>query len=95
MYNAQIQDDEIELTLNKHKYPIATNVLAPRQWFVKTGEKRNPKKGEYFLSGTIPEVYLAIADESGLEYYIMQECEPPPSRIVVDGFIYQRIGVAQ
>lgn len=30
--------------------------------FVKTGAFRPPRKGEWFLSGAIPEAYLAYAD---------------------------------
>ena len=38
--------------------------------FILTGEQRAPKRGEYFLSGAIPEAYLALADMEQ-EYYIL------------------------
>lgn len=33
--------------------------------YVKTGEFRQPKKGEYFLSGAIPTAYKAFSDMEG------------------------------
>lgn len=38
---------------------------------VKTGEKRNPKAGEWFLSGAIPEAYKAHNDLD-TEYHILR-----------------------
>lgn len=40
-------------------------------WAVKTGEYRNPRKGELYLSGAIPEVYLAL-NNLGSPFHIMQ-----------------------
>lgn len=40
--------------------------------FVDTGEFRAPKKGEWFLSGAVPEVYCAPNDLS-MKYHIMKE----------------------
>lgn len=40
--------------------------------FVTTGQFRCPQKGEYFLSGAIPEAYLAFADMS-VKYYILRK----------------------
>ena len=38
--------------------------------FVKTGEKRPPKKGEYYLSGAIPEGYKAFNDMTEPRYIL-------------------------
>lgn len=40
--------------------------------FVRTGEFRAPRKGEFFLSGSIPEVYVAPTDEITTQYQIMR-----------------------
>jgi hypothetical protein len=34
----------------------------PKKKFKKTGEFRPPKKGEFYLSGAVPEVYRALED---------------------------------
>lgn len=39
--------------------------------YVKTGEFRPPKKGEYYLSGAIPTAYKAFSDMEG-KYEIMR-----------------------
>ena len=39
--------------------------------FVKTGAFRRPRKGEYFLSGAVPEVYRASCD-AATPFYIMR-----------------------
>ena len=38
---------------------------------VKTGEFREPRKGEWFLSGAIPEAYYALND-LGTKYHILK-----------------------
>lgn len=49
-------------------YPVASEYLFKRAFgkrhvrAVPTGEKRKPKKGEWYLSGAIVEAYLAPAD---------------------------------
>ncbi len=43
-----------------------------KKFYVNTGIKRNPKKGEYFLSGAIATAYLAPNDLSS-SYYIARE----------------------
>ena len=77
------------------KYPLAArgSVVTPfpKKYFVKTGEVRPPKKGEYYLSGAIPEVYVAPNDLN-TSFHIMREIEPPPQVIVRDGFRYRLIG---
>jgi transposase len=50
---------------------------APGRKFVQTGEFRAPRKGEFFLSGAIPEVYQAHNDLQ-TEYDIMQEAPIAP-----------------
>ena len=56
-------------------------------WFVRTGEMRPPRRGEYYLSGAVPEDYLARADLSSPQY-ILRPIADPPRRVVVDGFSY-------
>lgn len=46
--------------------------LGYNRLFVKTDEFRPPKKGEFFLSGAIPEVYRSVSD-MGFSYHIMRE----------------------
>lgn len=58
------------------------------RWFRLSGEMRAPKKGEYYLSGAIPEVYRAPNDLS-TAYNIMIEVPAPPKTIMRDGFEYQ------
>ena len=48
-----------ENTMDKHRY-------------IRTGEYREPRKGEYFLSGAIPEAYIAFNDLS-VKYYILKQ----------------------
>lgn len=59
-----------------------------RKWYRYSGQKRCPKKGEYFLSGAIPEVYLATNDLT-TEYHIMTEVPSPPQTIEQNGLTYQ------
>lgn len=54
--------------LESPEYPIADN---PEQKAKLTGEFRKPVKGEYFLSGAIPEVYQAQNNMS-VEYMIAE-----------------------
>jgi len=51
------------------KYPVAGNRRRKVQW---TGEKRCPRKGEWFLSGAIIEGYKATNDLSTV-YHIARE----------------------
>jgi len=37
-----------------------------------TGEKREPRKGEWYLSGAIPECYHALYDLDGTPYHIVR-----------------------
>jgi hypothetical protein len=55
-------------------YPLGSGQprLNPRARFVHTGEFRAPRKGDYYLSGAIPEAYLAPNDLS-TSYYILRE----------------------
>ena len=43
-----------------------------KKMFIKTSEFREPKKGEYYLSGAIVEAYLAPNDLSA-KYWIAKE----------------------
>jgi hypothetical protein len=46
-------------------YPLG-DFLTPKQYYqyaaVWTGEKREPKKGEWYISGAVPTAYKAIND---------------------------------
>jgi hypothetical protein len=64
------------------------------EYLERTGEFRAPKKGEYYLSGSIPMAYLAPNDLTQI-YHILRPCASPPRRIVIDGFAYQLIGPAE
>ena len=56
---------------NSKLYPGAGTMAKGRKaWFVKTGEFREPLAGDYFLSGAIPEAYLAEHD-IGTKYHIL------------------------
>jgi len=61
-----------------------------KKFYEKTGEVRRPLKGEYYLSGAIPEVYKALSDMTD-PFYIMKEVEPPPTVITYRGCIYTRV----
>jgi hypothetical protein len=57
-------------------YPAAGYLHQPK--YTMTGEKRAPKRGEFYLSGAIPEVYRAPNDLT-TPYYIMREATPDES----------------
>ena len=63
-------------------------LLHHNEYFVYSGQTRTPKKGEYYLSGAIPEVYLAPNDLNSI-YHIMKPTTPPPQTIEKDGLIYR------
>lgn len=53
--------------------------------FIRTGEKRCPKKGEYYLSGAIPEGYKAHNDMKDVRYILKKvkvERVPETYRII-------------
>lgn len=58
------------------------------KWYVYSGEKRCPKKEEAYLSGAIPQVYIAPNDFI-TAYHIMKEVPPPPSEIKQNGLTYK------
>jgi hypothetical protein len=60
-------------------YPRASGSGLPtnHQRYAKTGEFRNPKMGEYYLSGAIPEAYRASHNMS-VAYNILREVEEIP-----------------
>ena len=65
--------------------------LQTPEYLERTGEFRAPKKGEYYLSGAIPQAYRALNDLTQV-YHILRPCASPPRRIVIDGFAYQLLG---
>jgi hypothetical protein len=46
-----------------------------RSLYVRTGEKRPPKQGEYYLSGAIPAAYRALHDLND-PYFIVRLATP-------------------
>jgi len=79
----------IEMSKKYH----AASWVDPNPWFERTGEYRPPKKGEYYISGAIPEVYQAPND-LGQSHVIARPISNPPRTIEVDGFIYALQGPA-
>lgn len=71
----------------------AESWLDKRQWFEQTPEYREPKRGEYFISGAIPEVYKAPNDLTE-KYRIAKPIRTPPRTIELDGWIYALQGPA-
>ena len=67
---------------------IGCGFLGGKRFFNLSGEKRCPKKGEYYLSGAIPEVYQAPNDLSTV-FHIMILAVTPPQTIERDGLIYR------
>lgn len=59
------------------------------QFFKASGEFREPKKGEFYLSGSIVEVWLAQND-LGTKYWIAVPTDDPPQTIEAYGLIYRR-----
>jgi hypothetical protein len=57
----------------KKWYPDGESTISKRK-FYNTGEYRIPKKGERYLSGAIPEAYIAPNDFLS-KYYIAKECD--------------------
>lgn len=47
--------------------------VAPKRYFIATGEFRRPQEGEWYLSGAIVEAYMAPRDLS-IPYWIAKEC---------------------
>ncbi len=62
--------------------------LQGREYYKYLGEKRCPKKGEFYISGAKPEVYKAYNDLSQI-YHIATPVPPPPQTIEKDGFTYR------
>jgi protocatechuate 3,4-dioxygenase beta subunit len=59
-------------------------------FFKASGEFRAPRKGEWYISGAIPEVYQAPNDLS-TKFHIAIEVPAPPKTVVVDGFTYKLV----
>ena len=62
-------------------------------YFVRTGEARPPKKGEWYLSGAIPQAYEATHDMED-DWFIVVRIDPPPKTLEKDGFRYRLEGPA-
>ena len=78
---------EMPPRINLTKKYRAASWLDKPQWFEMVGEYRPPKKGEYYVSGAIPEVYQAPNDLSQ-NHQIARPVEDPPRFISVNGFTY-------
>lgn len=57
-------------------------------FFVKSGEFREPRKGEYYLSGAIPCAYVAPNDLT-MKFHIAKPYTEPPKARIIDGFMYK------
>jgi hypothetical protein len=57
-------------------------------YFKWNGEFRAPRKGEWYISGAVPQVYQAFND-LGTKFYIAIEVPAPQKTVVVDGFTYR------
>ena len=61
--------------MNQKYYPIVDRYALPRNPYLsmgkKTGEYRQPRNGEWYLSGAIPECYLAT-DDLDYPYWIIK-----------------------
>lgn len=67
-------------------YPGDRPLHAPKPRFmaVKTGEFRPPRKGEWYLSGAIPEAYQANMDYSTSQaYHILRVVEVEHKTVVI------------
>lgn len=68
---AAIQYLRAEGILLPELYP-SSDYTRDRKWYIKTGEFREPRAGEYYLSGAIPAVYTAPNDLS-TKFHIMRK----------------------
>lgn len=67
----KIQEEDMR-RLYPYRGPRGYSVTSPARPFVRTGEFRAPRRGEFYLSGAIPEVYIAPNDLAPVEYDIMR-----------------------
>jgi hypothetical protein len=70
---------------------LAPDPINGPQFFKWTGEIRGIKKGEWFISGGIPEAYMAVANDSTGKYHIAIPADTPEKILKVDGFTYQLV----
>jgi hypothetical protein len=70
---------------------LAPDPINGPQFFKWTGEIRGIKKGEWFISGGIPEAYCAVANDSMVKYHIAIPADTPEKILKVDGFTYQLV----
>lgn len=63
-------------------------------WYRWNGERRPPLKGEMYISGAIPKVYIALNDLP-TPHLIAEEVNPPDEEITVNGFVYRLKGIAE
>lgn len=58
--------------MDSRDYPSEYFYRGVKTRYVKTGEFRKPRRGEYYLSGHVQVAYEALADLRN-EYWIMKE----------------------
>lgn len=75
----------------KYKYVFVTSKGIRQEWYERNGEFRAPKKGEFYLSGAIPEVYKSPNDLES-KFHIVRRVESPEPHIYVNGFEYRLHG---
>ena len=63
------------------------NVWNKLEYYKWGGEFRAPKRGEFYLSGAIPEIYKSPNDLT-LEFHIFVKVDTPEKEIYIDGFRY-------
>jgi len=61
------------------------------EFFEATGEVRGIEKGEWFISGAIPEAYQSVATDSLGKYHIAIPTAAPQKTIVVGGLTYKLV----
>ena len=61
-----------ETVVTGYESDLEANGLKPPKYFRVTREFRCPKKGEWFVSGALPQAYYAVNDSS-IKMYICAE----------------------
>lgn len=71
---------------------LAPAPISGPQFFTWTGEVRPAKKGEWFISGAIPEAYYCVHDHDDASMdHIAISTATPQKIIKVDGLTYQLV----
>ena len=70
---------------------LADDPINGPQFFKATGEVRGIEKGEWFISGAIPEAYQSVATDSLGKYHIAVPTTGPQKIIVLGGLTYKLV----